>query len=62
MPMAALSAKPDFTVDFDLRVEAESGVRFRPTVYGRKEVVINMEAFKSQFKYSLYISINAFIM
>ena len=62
MPMAALSAKADFTFNFNLRVEAESGAQFRPTVYGRKEVVINTEAFKSQFKYSLYILINAFIM
>ena len=62
MPIAALSTKADFTVDFNLRVEAESGARFRPTVYARKEVVINMEALKSQFNYSLYISINAFIM
>ena len=62
MPTAALSVKADFTVDFNLRVEAESGARFRPAVYARKEVVINMEAFKSQFKYSLHISINVFIM
>ena len=62
MPMAALSVNADFTVNFNLRVEAESGARFRHIVYARKEVVINMEAFKSQFKYSLYISINAFIM
>ena len=54
--------KADFTVDFNLLVKAELGARFRPTVYARKEVVINMEAFKSQFKYLLYISINAFIM
>ena len=50
----------DLTVDFNLRVEA--GARFRPPVHARKEVVINMEVFKSQFKYSLYISIDAFIM
>ena len=62
MPMAAFSTKADFTFDFNLRVEAESGAQFRLTVYGGKEVVINMEAFKSQFKHSLYISINAFIM
>ena len=62
MPMAALSVKADFTVDFNLLVKAELGARFRPTVYARKEVVINMEAFKSQFKYLLYISVNAFIM
>ena len=59
--MAALSAKAAFSFDFSLRVEAESGARFRPIVYGRKDVVINMEAFKSQFKYLLHISINAFI-
>ena len=62
MPMAALSVKADFTVDSNLRIEAESGAQFRPPVYARQEVVTNMEAFKSQFKYSLYISINAFIM
>ena len=48
MPMTVLSAKADFTFHFDLRVETELGARFRPTVYGRKEVVINMEAFESQ--------------
>ena len=61
-PMAALSAKAAFSFDFNLRAEAESGARFRPTVYGRKELVISIEAFKSQFKYLLYISINVFIM
>ena len=47
---------PEFTI------EAELGAHFRSTVYGRKEVEINMESFKSQFRYLLYISINAFMM
>ena len=38
------------------------GARSDTHNYGRKEVKIYREAFKSQFKYFLYISINAFVM
>ena len=40
----------------------DSGARSDSHNYGRKEMKIYREAFKSQFKYFLYISINAFII
>ena len=47
----------------DLRACATGlGARSDSHNYGRKEVKIYWEAFKSQFKYLLYISVNAFVM
>ena len=56
------SGKAQFQLPKTFTTEAELGARFTSTVYRRKEVEINMEAFESQFEYLLYVSINAFIM
>ena len=47
----------------DLRAcGTDLGARSDSHNYGRKEVKIYRKAFKSQFKYFLYISVNAFMM
>ena len=57
------STSPIHKTALDVRACATGlGARSDSHNYGRKEVKIYREAFKSQFKYFLYISVNAFVM